>query len=207
MVAKSPMKWLYQLNHSPTEGLLDGLTTHLKNLQESRCHLVWSRDAWTSPSPVIIPLNKNPPQEGTCNLSQMHHPQLLLLLYTVTDLHKDYPVPGKEDPFCLLWHPKLVTGGPTPLFQASPGQQALIYSLSSNPLRHLYLSSYVPLLLQRAFPAVLFLICGFLDEACPFTWMKSFLRTGFIPCRDAFRKIARVSAFSDLDWNSSLATC
>lgn len=35
MNAKSPVKWLYQLKHSPTVGQLDGLTAHFKYLQEA----------------------------------------------------------------------------------------------------------------------------------------------------------------------------
>lgn len=144
-------------------------------------------------------LKKNPPQGGTCNLSQMHHPQLLLLLYTVTNLYKDYPVPGRGDPFCLLWHPKLVTRGPTPLFQASPGQPSLNLFTVLKSTKTTMSSLFRAFASTESISTVLFLICGFLDETCPFTWMKSFLRTGFIPCRDAFRKSVRVSAFSDQD--------
>lgn len=34
MAAESPIKWLYQLNHTPAVGLLGGLPAHFKNFQE-----------------------------------------------------------------------------------------------------------------------------------------------------------------------------
>lgn len=54
MVAESPIKWLYQLNHSPKMGLL-GLPAHLLKLQEVD-GILFCLEIGRLPCPLITPL-------------------------------------------------------------------------------------------------------------------------------------------------------